>query len=226
MYKKDSEYHQSRRSWYLPISPTPPHPDATSKKTKKRFPTLELADNGLLRWDSYVNLRDVYKVEWSCLRHYTNPDTPLVQDYRFNHDSLHRLYAKGKQLTGYYPSHDQARQRIRSPSPDLLQSPISPESSPGWAQPPPVHWDSAPTSPQEHPGIYAPVAQPFLGRHRGQYGAISIPEEEEPREPPDDASKPRRLGLIRRMIVFILGWPYFIIRRLWARLWRSGYSQI
>jgi hypothetical protein len=225
MYGKANDFHQSRRSWYLPISPTPPHPDATSKKAKKRFPTLELADNGLLRWDSYVNMRDVYKVDWSCLRHYANPDTPFTQDYSFQRESLLRLLAKGKQLTGYYPSHDQARQKIRSYSPDIQESPVppvSPESSVGWPPSPPLQWDTASKSPHGYPEFPSPARQPFLGRRHGQYGIISIPEEES--QPPDDESKPKRLGIIRRMIAYILGWPLFIIRRLWARLWKNGHS--
>ncbi|KAI9874011.1 MAG: hypothetical protein M1823_007784, partial [Watsoniomyces obsoletus] len=47
----------SRRTWYLPIAPTPDHPDATSKKTKKRFPTLMLANGATLKRNSWVNIR-------------------------------------------------------------------------------------------------------------------------------------------------------------------------
>ena len=73
LYNKPNEFHASRRSWYLPVFPTPDHPDAISKKTKKRFPTLVLANQETLRWDSYVNLRHVYKIEMTLLRSYTNP---------------------------------------------------------------------------------------------------------------------------------------------------------
>ncbi|KAF2202446.1 hypothetical protein GQ43DRAFT_369098, partial [Delitschia confertaspora ATCC 74209] len=103
IYGKSNDFHVNRRSWYLPISPAPQHPDAISKKAKKRFPTLELADAALLRWESYVNLRDVYSIDWENLRDYGNPDTPLTHGYRFQRESMIRLLAKGKQLTGYFP---------------------------------------------------------------------------------------------------------------------------
>lgn len=103
LYNKANDFHASRRSWYLPISPTPDHPDAISKKTKKRFPTLNLADGATLRWDSYVNIRHVYKIDWSLLKTYANPDTPNTQQYRFERESTIRLLAKSKILTTYEP---------------------------------------------------------------------------------------------------------------------------
>ncbi|KAF1993122.1 hypothetical protein P154DRAFT_389322, partial [Amniculicola lignicola CBS 123094] len=101
IYPKANEFHASRRSWYLPIGPAPAHPDANSKKAKKRFPTLELANSALLRWDSYVNLRDVYKTNLTNLRAYGNPDTPLNGDYHLQQESMIRLLAKSRFLTGY-----------------------------------------------------------------------------------------------------------------------------
>ncbi|PVH93886.1 hypothetical protein DM02DRAFT_482377, partial [Periconia macrospinosa] len=103
IYSKSNEFHASRRSWYLPISPSPDHPDAVSKKTRKRFPTLDLADGALLRWDSYANLRHVYKIDWKYLRPYANPDTPGEDDFHFDRDSMVRLLAKTKVLTNYEP---------------------------------------------------------------------------------------------------------------------------
>ncbi|KAF2742501.1 hypothetical protein M011DRAFT_371068, partial [Sporormia fimetaria CBS 119925] len=103
IYGKSSEFHTSRRSWYLPISPAPDHPDATSKKSRKRFPTLELAGGAALRWDSYVNLRHVYKIEWKHLRRYNNADTPWSMEYQFERESMIRMLAKGRVLTAYEP---------------------------------------------------------------------------------------------------------------------------
>jgi len=103
LYSKSNEFHASRRSWFLPVAPTPPHPDAISKKTKKRFPTLLLADGATLRWDSYVNIRHVYKIDLSLLRTYSNPDTPTVEAYNFERESTIRMLAKGKGLTLYEP---------------------------------------------------------------------------------------------------------------------------
>ncbi|KAF2662247.1 hypothetical protein K491DRAFT_710191 [Lophiostoma macrostomum CBS 122681] len=91
IYGKANEFHASRRSWYLPISPTPDHPDAVSKKARKRFPTMQLRDDAALRWGSYVNIRHIYKVEWAHLRPYTNPDIPGDLLYRFERDSMIRM---------------------------------------------------------------------------------------------------------------------------------------
>jgi hypothetical protein len=103
LYNKANEFHASRRSWFLPVAPTPDHPDALSKKTKKRFPTLQLSDDATLRWDSYVNIRHVYKIDLSLLRAYANPETPDVNVYQFERESLIRMIAKGKSLTLYEP---------------------------------------------------------------------------------------------------------------------------
>jgi hypothetical protein len=103
LYPKSNEFHASRRSWYLPISPTLDHPDAVSKKSKKRYPTLDLAAGATLRWESYVNIRHVYKTEWSCLKAYTNTDTPSTWDFCFDRESMIRMLAKTKTLTGYEP---------------------------------------------------------------------------------------------------------------------------
>lgn len=103
MYGKDNDFHASRRSWYLPVWPAPDHPDANSKKSKKRFPTLKLAGRAQLRWESYINLRHVYKVEWAHLRPYANPDTPEVSYFRLERESTVRMLAKGRVLTNYEP---------------------------------------------------------------------------------------------------------------------------
>lgn len=79
------------------------HPDATSKKMQKRFPTLELKDGATLRWDSYVNIRHVYKIDWRLLKPYSNPDTPQTQTFRFDRESCDKMLAKTKVLTNYEP---------------------------------------------------------------------------------------------------------------------------
>ncbi|KAF9738781.1 hypothetical protein PMIN01_04064 [Paraphaeosphaeria minitans] len=104
MYPKNNEFHASRRSWYLPISPSPPHPDATSKKMQKRFPTLALQHSATLRWDSYVNIRHVYKIAWPLLKPYTNPDTPHAQAFRLDRESCDKMLSKTKLLTNYDPA--------------------------------------------------------------------------------------------------------------------------
>jgi hypothetical protein len=120
MYNKSNEFHASRRSWYLPIVPTPDHPDAVSKKTKKHFPTLELANGETLRWNSYVNLRHVYKIDLSLLRPYTNPDFPATEAFRFERGSMTRMLAKGKSLTLYEPGSQYVNQRLKRSASDPI----------------------------------------------------------------------------------------------------------
>jgi hypothetical protein len=83
------------------VAPTPDHPDATSKTTKKRFPTLTLENGATLRWNSYVNLRHVYKIDKDELRTYINPETPDIKVYRFERESTVRMLARGNNLTMY-----------------------------------------------------------------------------------------------------------------------------
>ncbi|KAL6707884.1 hypothetical protein ACN47E_003558 [Coniothyrium glycines] len=123
LYYKPTEFHASRRSWYLPISPTAEHPDANSKKSKKRFPTLDIADGAALRWDSYVNIRYVYEIEWSYLRVYANPDMPNVRQFRFERESLIRLLAKTKLLTLYEQGPQALRRSASEPVPTRRRSP-------------------------------------------------------------------------------------------------------
>jgi hypothetical protein len=123
LYGKPNDFHASRRSWYLPIAPTPDHPDALSKKTKKRFPTLELANQETLRWDSYVNIRHVYKIDVSFLRPYTNPENPDAEALRFERESVIRMLAKGKSLTLYEPGPQFASWGIKRSTSDPTRLP-------------------------------------------------------------------------------------------------------
>lgn len=109
------------------MAPTPSHPDAISKKGKKRFPTLDLARGAELRWDSYVNLRHVYKVDIANLRPYVNPDAPEVLDFRIEKESFNRLLSKSRFLTGYETENQLAAQ-------DSETVPIS-VRSPEWVIP-------------------------------------------------------------------------------------------
>lgn len=70
---------------------------------QKRFPTLDLQHGATLRWDSYVNIRHVYKIEWALLKPYANPNTPYIQTFRFDRESCDKMLAKTKVLTNYEP---------------------------------------------------------------------------------------------------------------------------
>jgi hypothetical protein len=70
---------------------------------KKRYPTLVLAGGAALRWDSYVNIRHVYKIDWSLLKAYTNSESTDTGTFRLRRESMIRMLAKGKTLTLYEP---------------------------------------------------------------------------------------------------------------------------
>jgi hypothetical protein len=55
----------------------------------------------MLRWDSYVNIRHVYKTDVRLLELYTNPETPNTEVYRLERESMIRMLSKGKTLTMY-----------------------------------------------------------------------------------------------------------------------------
>jgi len=103
LYYKSNKYNTIRRSWHLPIAPTPDHPDATNRKTRKRFPTLVLANGAALKSNSYVNVRYVYEINWSLLRLYTPLDMPNMEDSRFELESLIRMLHKSKLVCEYEP---------------------------------------------------------------------------------------------------------------------------
>jgi hypothetical protein len=104
LYSKSNDYQKGVRMWYLPIAPTPDHPDAISKKTKKRFPTLRLIHRTSMQKNSYVNIRHVYKIDLSLLETYTNPEFPETELYCFEHESMIRMLSKCKALIMYEPS--------------------------------------------------------------------------------------------------------------------------
>jgi hypothetical protein len=70
---------------------------------KKRYPTLVLAGGAALRWDSYVNIRHVYKIDWSLLKAYTKSESADTGIFRLRRESMIRMLAKGKTLTLYEP---------------------------------------------------------------------------------------------------------------------------
>ncbi|KAF2035500.1 hypothetical protein EK21DRAFT_96727 [Setomelanomma holmii] len=103
MYDEAVPAQASRRTWYLPIWPTPEHPDAISKKTRKRFPTLKLRDGAMLKKESWVNIRHVYDIDISLLLPYNNPSDPSRDLYYFESQSMSQMRGKCKGLTEYEP---------------------------------------------------------------------------------------------------------------------------
>lgn len=220
IYGKANDFHASRRSWYLPIRPAPDHPDATSKKSKKRFPTLELAGGALLRWDSYVNLRHVYKINWACLRPYANPDSPLEAHYRFERESMIRMLAKGRILTTYEPG-------------SQFQGPISPQPTIPYIRALTLDQeveeqlstksDSASIASSDHSGQSPPPQSDFSTPREESSGNIQMP----PKAPPDEVDRGGggggggEVNIFRYIFNFLLEWPWLALKRLWARLWRG-----
>lgn len=211
IYGKPNEFHASRRSWYLPVYPAPEHPDALSKKSKKRFPTLDLAEGAVLRWDSYVNLRHVYKIDWTLLRPYSNPDTPNIQQYHFEKESTIRMLAKSRFLTTYETG-------------PQYQSPISLRMPTPYVQTAAIDRDARMMSPMSDRSFASdrstcsPVPQPaFLGLNK------SITDGHTPstaKAPPDDVDETPDPNIIRFILRCILRWPWIVINRVW--IWLRG----
>ncbi|EMD60143.1 hypothetical protein COCSADRAFT_100470 [Bipolaris sorokiniana ND90Pr] len=103
LYNKSNEFHMSLHTSYLPIASSPDHSHTGLRKTKKRSSTLQLANSARLQLDSHVNIRNVYKIDWSLLKEYTNPDTPDIKQFYFDGESTTRLLAKCAILTTYEP---------------------------------------------------------------------------------------------------------------------------
>jgi hypothetical protein len=226
IYSKPNEFHASRRSWYLPISPSPDHPDADSKKTRKRFPTLSLAEEATLRWDSYVNLRHVYKIEWSYLRAYSNPDTPERSLFYFDRDVMVRLLAKTKTLTNYEPGPQHQYRRSKSLP---LQIPVRNihEQQPLDRDPRAREREIEPQSPKsisdassiissEYSSL-SPILQSDFGS-AGNADARRTPRP--PKAPPD--RKESRWRSIWRLLRRVLAWPLVWVRLVRERLQRNG----
>jgi hypothetical protein len=222
IYSKSNEFHASRRSWYLPISPSPDHPDASSKKTRKRFPTLELAGGATLRWDSYVNLRHVYKIEWTHLRAYSNPDTPERSVFCFDRDTMVRLLAKTKTLTNYEPGPQ--HQHRRSPAPPLVISIRGIPENHGDRDPRVREREMEPQSPKSWSDASSVISSEYSGRSpillqsdfgsAGETDARSSPPL--PKAPPDRERS--RWREVWRLLRRVLMWPLVWVRRIRERL--------
>ncbi|KAF2023823.1 hypothetical protein EK21DRAFT_80034, partial [Setomelanomma holmii] len=103
MYDEKVPAQASRRTWYLPIWPTPDHPDATSKKTRKRLPTLILGDSAQLKKESWVNIRHIYEIDFELLLPYSNPNDPNRDVYGFESQSMSQIRSRCQSLTEYKP---------------------------------------------------------------------------------------------------------------------------
>ncbi|KAF2736434.1 hypothetical protein EJ04DRAFT_489940 [Polyplosphaeria fusca] len=218
IYGKSNEFHTSRRSWYLPIAPTPAHPDATSKKAKKRFPTLDLAKGAVLRWDSYVNLRHVYKVDISNLGPYANPDAPDVLDFRLERESMIRLLSKSRFLTGYETGKQlDGLERQAECSPTQPREWLIPERDRSTSPPSPDP-ESSPT--RSKPTDLTPLIEhPFLGEPNNEQGQETETEPELDRGEQQRKTM-SRWEMVRRFFQVVLGWPWSILKRL--QLWLSA----
>jgi hypothetical protein len=92
----------SSREHYLPVYPTGIHPNAKSKRSRKRFPTLKLVDNAELRKKSYVNIRNVFKMDISLLTPYKDWRYGGEVIHRFERESFIRMLANCKIVTTSY----------------------------------------------------------------------------------------------------------------------------
>ncbi|KAF2278071.1 uncharacterized protein EI97DRAFT_374027 [Westerdykella ornata] len=218
IYGKANEFHTSRRSWYLPIAPAPDHPDAKSKKAKKRFPTLQLADGVSLRWDSYVNLRHIYKVKWSYLRPYNNPDAPWSTQHRFERESMIRILAKGRLLTTYEagPQYQEYDFRPTATRPIAID-PIYEEIRDRPVATPSFDADIGSTvASEEDCGKATPRQSDFHIATQARNGIILPP----PKAPPDGGRERSTFMCLWNQIVCLLVWVWNVALQMWARLKR------
>jgi hypothetical protein len=238
IYSKGNEFHASRRSWYLPISPSPTHPDATSKKMQKRFPTLDLQHGATLRWDSYVNIRHVYKIDWTLLRPYANPDTPYVQSFRFDRESCDKMLAKTKVLTNYEPEVQHQvqtemfyeRSAYRQPPGRTVTSLRIPETPVRYDQTViPRGQDYSPYSPRA-PSLYSPKSYSYSDEGSvvgSEYSGLSPitqsdfggpPTEFEMSTPvPKKRPPDRKLKRLWSIIIFAIEWLWRMLCRIRER---------
>ncbi|KAF2642256.1 hypothetical protein P280DRAFT_395488 [Massarina eburnea CBS 473.64] len=211
IYSKSNEFHASRRSWYLPISPSPEHPDVTSKKTRKRFPTLDLASGAILRWDSYVNLRHIYGIEWSHLRPYSNPDTPERLVFRFDRESTVRLLAKGKTLTNYEPGQQYSRHTQPRARPSLARVETAKAEQPrnDAAEEAPEHEPRSPKSDTDSMSVVSSEYSALSPILQSDFGIATKADRQRtsrpPKVPPD--RKESRWVFVRRILWCLLKWP-------------------
>lgn len=104
---------------------------AVAGSSGSKLPQLRLADGASLRWDSYVKVKDVYAIEIKHLRHYGNPITPFVSDYRLENSSLSALLNRSRQLSKYKPG----PQRPVSEVSDMLHIPQTAMTTPAHIPP-------------------------------------------------------------------------------------------
>jgi hypothetical protein len=162
----------------------------------------------VLRWDSYVNLRHVYKMDWSYLRPYINPDVPRVLDFRLEKESLIRLLSKSRFLTGYETGAQVWDSRINRQFDRHLQ----------WSTPDQEHDRSGPL--YRPSTMHSPVASDEL-LHLGPPEEHFIDESSDSEQPKDQRKgQPDWYELLYRYFEMILGWPRTILQRL--KVWLSA----
>ncbi|KAF2801420.1 uncharacterized protein BDZ99DRAFT_355642, partial [Mytilinidion resinicola] len=94
MYGKTSDFHRNKRLGYLPIDPAPAHPDG--------LPSLFLSAGSQLRWNSYVNVAEIYAMDLNFLWMYSNKKMSGATDYHLGVKSVRQLRRRAETLTQYY----------------------------------------------------------------------------------------------------------------------------
>jgi hypothetical protein len=152
-----------------------------------------------------VNLRHVYKIEWSYLKPYSNPDTPERNAFRLDRESLVRLLAKTRTLTNYEPGPQYQTRRRTVP---LIQTQEQPtDYSPGAQE-----GDFDPQSPKSISDGSSVISSgysglsPILQSDFGSAGNTAERSTWRPRKAPPDrtVSRWRRLWQLLRCI---WAWP-------------------
>jgi hypothetical protein len=164
----------------------------------------------VLRWNSYVNLRHIYKIKWEHLRPYTNTDTPWSTHYRLERESMIRMLAKGKILTTYEPGTQLQRQGSPRPAETSIQPTIINRVDDDLHSP---DLDAVSTISSDDSEC-SPLQSDFPFSKTEAAGNDDRP----PKAPPDKPNNGGGLYGLRRVFQCIYSWPRSIFRWLWIRL--------
>lgn len=149
-----------------------------------------------------MNLRHVYRVDWSYLKVYYNPEAPQLQTYRFERESMIRLLAKSKVLTNYEagPQH-QRPTSVRVQTQHHVHREIREAQSP----------KSDTSSVTSEYSVLTPILQSDFGVSKDD-GTRDI--EPPPKAPPDKKEAGRR-SVIRYILHCVLWVPLLVVKRVW-----------
>lgn len=166
----------------------------------------------------------MYKLEWAHLRPYSNPDTPGCAAYRFERESMIKLFAKSKVLTNYDagPQHVVPRKNHTPPLriPAATRAHVSGGGDDGddMRSPKSALSDASRRSSSAESVAALEGLSPLLPGE-SDFGIAWASEERcstvPKKAPPDAEGRARsRWGVVRSVLWWVLAWA----RSVWARI--------